>query len=173
MKKILLLTLFSVFAANAFAQTDSLAYQLQRKKINTMLANRRIKFGEYDQSLNRRSGIFGFRTKNDIKNSNAILMEIVQTDDDILQQTKILLDYQVFASKQALTHSAQTDSTNVGFMNTINKLRAQNEKLKQDADTAEQVRAKKAQTSMFIIIGLIVVILLLLRRMFVKRNKNL
>ena len=172
MKKIILLALFSVFIADVYAQvnTDSLAYQLQRKKINGMLDIRRQKFGQYDESLSQHTGIFGLQTKKDIKRSNDILMDIVKTDDDIFQQLKILLDYRTFQQKQVESHSNQADSSNIGFMNEINKLRLQNDKLKHDAEIAEQEREKKAQTSLYIIIGLIVVVLFLLRRIFVKKR---
>src|ERR1700748_2989798 len=125
MKKIFLLTLFSLFTLNIFAQanTDSLAYQLQRKKINGMLDMRRQKFGEYDQSLTQHTGIFGLQTKSDIRRSNDILMDIVKTDDGVFQQLKVLLDYRTFQQKQVETHSTQADSTSIGFMNEINKLR--------------------------------------------------
>lgn len=175
MKKNLLLLLFLFLAVSTFAQvnTDSLAYQLQRKKINSMLDMRHQKFGEYDQSLARHTGIFGFQTKKDIRRSNDILMDIVKTDNDIFQQLKILLDYRTFQQTQVQVHSNQTDSTNIGFMNEINKLRQENAKLKHDTAVAEQERQKKTQTAMYIIIGLLVVILLLLRRMFVKKSSPL
>jgi len=173
MKKILLLALFPLFITDAFAQvkTDSLAYQLQRQKINGMLDMRRQKFGEYDQSLAMHTGIFGMQTKKDIRRSNDILMDIVKTDDDIFKQLRILLDYRAYQQKQIEAHSTQADSSNVGFMNEINKLRSENEKLKHDAELADQERQKKAQLALYIIIGLFVIILFLLRRMFVKKNK--
>jgi hypothetical protein len=74
-----------LFCAYSFAQktnTDSLAYQLQRKKINDMLDVRKQKFGQYDESLSKHTGIFGFQTKKDIRRSNDILMDIVNTDND-------------------------------------------------------------------------------------------
>jgi hypothetical protein len=172
MKKNLLFVLSLFFTASTFAQvnTDSLAYQLQRKKINSMLEMRHQKFGEYDQSLAKHTGIFGFQTKKDIRRSNDILMDIVKTDNDIFQQLKILLDYRTFQQTQVQVHSNQTDSTNIGFMNEINKLRQENEKLKHDVAIAEQERQEKQQTAMYVIIGLLVVVLLLLRRMFVKKG---
>jgi len=172
MKKIILLALFSVFIADVYAQvnTDSLAYQLQRKKINGMLDIRRQKFGQYDESLSQHTGIFGLQTKKDIKRSNDILMDIVKTDDDIFQQLKILLDYRTFQQKQVESHSNQADSSNIGFMNEINKLRLQNDKLVHDAEIADQERQKKTQMSLLIIIGLIVVVVFLLRARFVKKR---
>jgi hypothetical protein len=172
MKYILLLAFCLSFSLSAFAQgnSDSLAYQLQRKKINSMLDMRRKKFGEYDQSLTQHSGIFGMQTKNDIRRSNDILMDIVKADDDIFQQTKILLEYRTFQQKQVEARSTQSDDSNIGFMNEINKLRAQNEKLKNDAVVTEQERQKKAQMALFIIIALFVAVLFLLRRIFVKNR---
>jgi hypothetical protein len=173
MKKILLLSLFTLITSTVFAQvnTDSMAYQLQRKKINGMLDMRRQKFGEYDQSLTQHTGIFGLQTKNDIRRSNDILMDIVKTDDNIFQQLKILLDYRTFQQKQVEAHSTQSDSTNIGFMEEINKLRQQNQKLKHDFEVADQERQKKAQLALYIIIGLFVVIVFLLRKMFVKKDR--
>ena len=138
MKKILLLSLFSIFVINVFAQvgTDSAAYQAQRKKINSMLAVRKQKFGQYDQSLSQHTGIFGLQTKKDIRHSNDILMDIVKTDNDIFVQTKILLDYRTFQQNEAQTHAVEVDSNATGYMSTINKLREQNDKLKISEEAA-------------------------------------
>ena len=148
MKKALLLTLLSFFLVNAFAQvgTDSAAYQAQRTKINSMLAVRKQKFGQYDQSLNMHTGIFGLQTKNDIRRSNEILMDIVKTDDDVYKQLKILLDFRAFQQTQVQTHSHEIEEGTIGYMNTINKLRNQVEQLKaasqkQDEDEAKTIRA--------------------------------
>lgn len=83
MKKIglTLLALFTTAAVVAQKNTDSLAYQMQRAKINAMLAVRAQKFGQYSQSLALHTGIFGLQTKKDIRRSNDILMDIAKTDD--------------------------------------------------------------------------------------------
>ncbi len=136
MKKLIGICLFCLISIYSFAQKagpDSLAYQLQRAKINHMLDLRRIKFSEYDQSLTRHTGIFGLQTKKDIRKSNEILMEIVKTDDDIFRELKILLDYRVFQQQQVETKSTQTENVNLGYMTTINKLRQQIDQLKQEA----------------------------------------
>ena len=172
MKQLFLIFLFSLFLADTFAQvsSDSLAYQAQRKKINTMLVQRKQKFGQYDQSLTRHTGIFGLQTKKDIKASNDILMDIVNTDNDIFVQTKILLDYKTFQQNQAQMHSSETDNTNMGFMSSINTLRAQNEQLKQEASTAEADQQNTKQRALIIIIGLIVAVIFLLRAKYVKKS---
>jgi hypothetical protein len=172
MKQFLLIFLFSLFLADTFAQvsSDSLAYQAQRKKINDMLARRKQKFGQYDASLTKHTGIFGLQTKKDIRVSNDILMDIVKTDNDIFVQTKILLDYRTFQQNQAQAHSSEADSSNIGFMNSINKLRAENARLTQDEVAAVAAQQNTSQRSLFIIIGLLVAVLLLLRAKYVKKK---
>lgn len=137
MKNIVLFAVACVlFIGNTFAQinSDSLAYQLQRKKINSMLDVRAQKFGKYDQSLSQHTGIFGLQTKKDIRRSNDILMDIVKTDNAIYKQLKILLDYRTFQQTQVVDKSKEIESTNLHYMNTINVLRRQNEKLTKEAN---------------------------------------
>ncbi|WP_179414127.1 hypothetical protein HDF19_16720 [Mucilaginibacter sp. E4BP6] len=172
MKKILLLFLLSFFLVDAWAQvgTDSAAYQAQRAKINGMLAVRKQKFGQYDQSLSQHTGIFGLQTKKDIRHSNDILMDIVKTDNDIFVQTKILLDYRTFEQNQAQTHAVEVDSNATGYMATINKLRAENDKLKHDAEVCEGQQKKASTRALAIVIALIVALLFLLRAKYVKKD---
>ncbi|MBS1532881.1 MAG: hypothetical protein JSU01_21435 [Bacteroidetes bacterium] len=117
---------------------DSLAYELQRKKINQMLDDRRAKFGQYDESLKKHTGIFGWQTRKDIRRSNAILMDIARTDDEIFIQTKILLGYRTFQQQQAQAKSTEVQDYSLGYMNTINRLRAQIDKMKADELASEK-----------------------------------
>lgn len=135
-----------------------------------MLALRKQKFGQYEQSLSMHTGIFGLQTKKDIRRSNDILMDIVKTDNDIFVQTKILLEYRTFQQTQVQSRAADADNSNIGFMNTINRLRAQNDKLKREADAAEQQQQKTTQTALALIVGLIIIVLLLLRAKYVKKR---
>jgi len=161
MKKLILFILLFFSSAGAFAQagSDSLAYQLQRTKINEMLADRTAKFGQYSQSLSMHTGIFGLQTKKDIRRSNDILMDIVKTDDDIYKQLKILLEYRTFQQTQVQTHSKETEDNNLGFMTTINKLRDQVDHLKADA---EKQQAQNEKTKhLFIVVFLVMLALIL------------
>jgi len=141
--KIALFTCLACFCyVFSVAQTtknpDSLAYELQRAKINQMLDERHKKFGQYDISLKKHTGIFGLQTKKDIRRSNDILMDIARTDDSIFIQTKILLNYKTFQQQQAQTKSAEVQDNSLGYMNTINRLRAQIDKMKADEAAAEK-----------------------------------
>jgi len=150
------------FGASAQFKTDSLAYQLQRKKINAMLAQRTIKFGQYDESLGKHTGIFGLQTKKDIRRSNEILMDIVKTDNDIYSELKILLEYRTFQQKQVLTHTKETENSTLGYMSTINKLRAQIDNLKKDAEKEQSNEAEQRKIMIITIITLAALIFLMI-----------
>jgi hypothetical protein len=163
MKKLTVFVLLCLFCGCAFAQanSDSLAYQLQRKKINAMLAQRTQKFGQYSESLSMHTGIFGLQTKKDIRRSNDILMDIVKTDDDIYKELKILLEYRTFQQTQVQTTSKQAEDSNIGFMTTINKLRNQIDQLKAETEKQQQEHEKLKHIAIivFIIMGTIIVYL--------------
>ena len=127
MKKLTILFILLAPYFQLFAQTnaDSLAYELQRKKINNLLSIRKEKFGRYDVSLKQHTGIFGLQTKKDIRRSNKILMNIVETDDHIFKEIKILLDYRTFQQTQAQTESEEKDKDRLAYLNTINRLKNQ------------------------------------------------
>ncbi len=134
-----------------------------------MLAQRALKFGQYDESLKMHTGIFGLQTKKDIRNSNDILMDIVATDDTIYQQLKILLDYHAFQEKQLQTHSKDAEQSNIGYMTTINKLRRQIDQLKADAQTQQQSHSQVKNFLVVVVIVLLVSIFCLL--VFNKKQK--
>jgi len=167
MKKLSGLCILCLFPVLVFAQksnSDSLAYQLQRTKINQMLESRRQKFGQYDESLKKHTGIFGLQTKKDIRRSNDILMDIVKTDDDIFRELKILMDYRVFQQQQAQTHSSQSENVTLAYMNTINRLRSQIDLLKQEAQQEKAHQQSQLRLLIGIIVLLFVSILYLLTR---------
>ena len=155
MMKILFASLLCLLCTGLFAQSnnvDSVAYQLQRTKINQMLDVRRQKFGQYDESLSKHTGIFGLQTKKDIRRSNDILMDIVKTDDSIFRELKVLMDYRVFQQQQAQTHSTETENVSLAYMNTINRLRQQTEVLKQDIQKEKEHQASQLRTFIIVLV---------------------
>jgi hypothetical protein len=169
MKKIILLGIFCFLGTGLiYAQTqenaDSAAYQLQRKKINGMLDVRKQRFGQYTQSLNEHTGIFGLQTKSDIRRSNDILMDIVKTDDNIYKELKILLEYRAFQQRQVQNHSKEAEESNLGFMNTINKLRQQNVLLKASALKANEQKESAQRIYIIVIVFMFASILFLINK---------
>ncbi|MES2274710.1 MAG: hypothetical protein V4592_01725 [Bacteroidota bacterium] len=171
MKKLLvyILLLCAFTSARAQTKSDSLAYQLQRDKINAMLDVRRQKFSQYDESLSQHTGIFGLQTKKDIRRSNDILMDIVKTDNEIFRQLKILLDYRAFAQTQVQSHTQEVEGNALAYMATINKLRSQLDMVKKDADhvTTHQYNIEKAMFGI-IVLMLLSILYLISRKSSVK-----
>lgn len=159
MKKLILFLCLLFIATQTFAQqTDSLAYQLQRKKVNDLLGKRSITFNQYFQSLDRHTGIFGLQTKKDIRRSDEILMDIVKTDNAVFKELKVLLDYRTTVQTEVLGRSKESEDRNTSFINTINKLRNQTEKLQ--AESAEN--NKEAEYFKKLLIGAVAFILILI-----------
>jgi len=141
--------------------TDSLTYELQRKKINSMLTERTRKFGEYEESLSKHTGIFGLQTKKDIRRSNEILMGITETDNLIFKQIKVLLDYRMFEQKQVETQKQDVQEANLTYMRTINRLREQNNKLMKEAELREKAVGNERNKYIIAIAVLIITSILL------------
>lgn len=163
MKKLVLalLACLNSYVLMAQISPDSAAYELQRKKINSMLAERSHKFGEYEESLSKHTGIFGLQTKKDIRRSNEILMGITETDNLIFKQIKVLLDYRLFEQKQVETQKNEVQNTNLTYMRTINRLREQNMKLMKEAETQEKTTQKERNKYIIAIAVLIITSILL------------
>jgi hypothetical protein len=67
-----------------------------RMNLQNLLAERAKNFSEYTSSIQKRSGIFGNKTKSDIKKSNEVLLAIVTLDNDIMDALNRALSYKTF-----------------------------------------------------------------------------
>ncbi|MFD0941188.1 hypothetical protein [Pedobacter boryungensis] len=138
-KTAFLFLILSSIAVNLFAQ-DTSAYEIQRLKINALLAERSAKFGQYDESLNTKTGIFGFQTKRDIRNSNEILRQIALNDNDIFKELKILLDYKDLQVEQVKTAVNSNSESIQNYRRSIKNLQDQNESLNNSINKLEKSR---------------------------------
>ncbi|WP_100341534.1 hypothetical protein [Mucilaginibacter auburnensis] len=175
MNKLLMMLLCTVINTAAFGQgrSDSAAYEMQRKKINSMLNERSAKFGQYDASLSQHTGIFGLQTKKDIRRSNEILMDIVRTDNEIYRQLKILLDYRAFQQTQVQQKAKQVENSQLGFLYSIKKLQDEVAKLR-SANEKQAKETERANRNFYIAAALIVLFVVwLLRTAMKNRNKKL
>ncbi len=103
---------------------------------------------KYQESLGKRTGIFGLQTKKDIRRSDDILMDIVKTDNAIYRELKILFDYTIFQKNQVQSHSKEAEKSNLAYMAAINKLRARVDQLKADAAKEQQQEEKIGRSSL-------------------------
>ncbi|OWK70497.1 hypothetical protein [Pedobacter sp. AJM] len=134
MKKYFYLLVVLSVSFQTYAQQDTTAYAAQRVKVNALLAERSAKFGQYDESLNQRTGIFGWQTKKDIKNSNEILREVVLTDNNIFKELKVLMEYKDLQNQQKVAAADHSQERIEGYMKTIKKLQDQNEILQKESN---------------------------------------
>lgn len=156
---IIVFFLSAILATNSLAQNS--AYELQRKKINGLLENRSAKFGQYDESLTMRTGIFGLKTKKDMQRSIDILTEIVKTDNAIFKELKVLLDYKDLEKSQVESKAEESTSRMNSYMLTIRKLQQQNENLKKEAETIENEKQKAINILIASILVIIAVLIIL------------
>jgi hypothetical protein len=155
MKRILLLLFFIARSSIVDAQTDTSAYEAQRSKINSLLAERSVRFGQYEQSLNDRSGIFGFQTKNDIRNSNEILRQIALNDNNIFKELKILLDYKDLQYQQVQTAANVNSERLQSYMAAIKKLQDQNQSLRKQLEEREKEEGGSSYMLLILLVLLI------------------
>jgi len=151
MKKYFYLLSIIFLNFHAFGQQDTSSYASQRVKVNALLEERSAKFGQYDESLNQRTGIFGWQTKKDIKNSNEILRQVVLTDNNIFKELKVLMDYKDLQNQQKVAVADNSQQRIENYMQTIKKLQDQNDALKKES------KIKNQSLATYIIIFLILI----------------
>ncbi|MEP7265867.1 MAG: hypothetical protein ABI772_15285 [Bacteroidota bacterium] len=88
----MIILLSSTLFQNAFAQGD----MMEKQKLRELLDKRKERFSDYFNSMEKRSGIFGNKTKKDLSASNEILKEVVRTDNQIIQVLNRAMDYKTF-----------------------------------------------------------------------------
>lgn len=97
MKYLLIIVLF-LFPQVLFAEVQD----PEKKEFMALVKTRTAMFEEYTLSLNKKSGLFGSRTKNDIRDSQDKLMEIVNIDNKIMNMLNRRLGFRNF-EKQNMT----------------------------------------------------------------------
>ncbi|SFB81884.1 hypothetical protein SAMN05421747_101308 [Parapedobacter composti] len=143
---------FMLFAQQS--SSDTSGYEQQRRKVNELLAQRSARFGQFDESLKKRTGIFGLKTKKDMQASIDILKQIVLTDNDIFRETKALLDYKDFEKSKIAQQATEFDGRINGYIKTISKLQREQNTLEQHIDALE--KSNQLYQGLTVLFGLIV-----------------
>ena len=143
MKSIKSLLLFLVFLgpylSNTYAQqADSTSFEDQRRRVNNLLDERSKKFGDFDKSLEEKTGIFGlFKSKNDMQKSIDILKSIVINDNNIFIETRRLLDLKDSEKERFQQLATEYDQQITAYLKTISQLQKENDKLRDDIKNLE------------------------------------
>ncbi len=124
-----------------------------------MLDDRSSRFNQYDNSLTKRSGIFGLKTKKDMQASNDILTQIVITDNNIFQELKILLDYKDLEKKEVEHRAVTVEGRIDRFQTTITRLQQENERLKVEV---QKQTAKINRLVIYLVVSLFGVFILII-----------
>lgn len=110
-----------------------------RQQLQKLLIERGQKVSAYTQSLQKRSGIFGAKTKKDILGSNEILKDLIKSDDQIIEVLNRVVDFRNYEKVSMvynnLDHHQHLDNL-LRATDTLSKqvtaLRQQNNKLTAD-----------------------------------------
>lgn len=144
---------------------DSLTFESQRARVNKLLDERSRRFGEYDNSLEKKTGVFGlFKTKKDMQKSIDILRNVVINDNNIFMETRKLLDLKDAQSERYQKLATEYDTQVSAYMKTITKLQNENEKLRGDINglqDTDQGSDNKLFFAIIVIIGLVVAVIVL------------
>ena len=167
---LLLLCLSKVTNAQTLINNDSLTYEQQREQVNQLLEDRSKRFGEFDTSLEQKTGIFGiFKTKADMQKSIDILKQIVITDNRVFIETKKLLDLKNYQSERYEALAREYDSQVSAYMKTITKLQNENDKLRQDISTLD-TKDHDSNIFLYLLITVIIILLIVIYQLY-KHNK--
>lgn len=148
------LTSFSASAQNA----DSTSFEAQRMRVNKLIEDRKIKFGEYDLSLEKKTAIFGlFKSKDDMQRTIDILKNIVITDNNIFLETRRLISIKDDEKQKFQNLASEYDKQVSAYMGTINKLQKENEKLKKNVENLE---GSDNSSNIFLYIALAIIAIL-------------
>src|SRR5436190_22467127 len=98
MKKIFLFTLI-LFVSGATVRSQERTTEdrtADRAELQMRLEERQKKFDAYSASLKKRSGFFGGKSKADIQHSNAVLRDIIETDNQIIRVLNRVVDFRTY-----------------------------------------------------------------------------
>src|SRR5690606_7844669 len=154
--------------------SDSISFEQQRERINNLLEERSRRFGEFDNSLRQKTGVFGiFKRKKDMQKSIDILRKIVLTDNDIFLETKKLLDVKGGESEKKANMVKEKDNQVPGYMHTITKIQTENEKLRNQINDLETKQRTLHTTILLLVIAILALGFTLYVRLRSRKHQNL
>src|SRR5215203_552016 len=142
MKNVLLVTALILL----FLYSGAQQIQMQdRMALQNLLAERAKNFSAYTNSIQKRSGIFGNKTKSDIQKSNEVLLAIVTLDNDIMDALNRALSYKTFEKTTDNYSNRDCEQRLQQSMNVTDTLMKQltlvEKKIKQENSTASLYKA--------------------------------
>ena len=128
---LLMLLCFRAGAADSSSADD-------RRQLHDLLEERNKRFEHYLNSLDRKSGIFGNKTKGDLKASQAVLAEIVETDNKIIRTLNRVVDFRNFEKATMNYDLRERDVRLDDLMQSLDKLAKKSESLEERNNKLER-----------------------------------
>ena len=127
-----------------------------RTELLELLKERKQLFEKYNASLSRKSGFFGNKTKNDLRDSQEKLIAVVTTDNKIMNSLSRTLDFRNF-EKQKMSYDVNSFEERLRNLSVLNDtLNSQFIKCKQ-----ENKILKSTIKRLHLYIGFLIVLILL------------
>lgn len=124
----------------------------ERSELQRMVVERQQKFAGYQNSLEKRSGFFGNKTKRDIKASHDTLVEIVKMDNSIISSLNRVLDFRNFEKGNLNYEFAQHNEELDKLVNATDTLRKQVQSLKLSNEKLQSHNNRKQVLIYFLLI---------------------
>lgn len=119
MRYIILLVLLSTLTTLTTKSVTADSKESARKELFQLLENRKEVFENYNTSLKKKSGFFGNRTKNDMRQSHSTLQDIIEMDNKIMNSLNRVIDTKNY-EKTSMTFDAGSNQDRIANLTKVN-----------------------------------------------------
>ncbi len=111
-RKIFFFFFLSILSASALPDST-------RKEMNDLMRTRAVLFKNYSNSLSKKSGFFGNKTKNDLRATHDLLKGIVEQDNKIMDALNRSMEFRTF-EKVTMSFDVQEYTNRIKNISIIN-----------------------------------------------------
>lgn len=133
-------------------------YQLKK-----LLVERKELIGDYGESLEKGTGIFGLQTKRDIKRANEILLGIIRKDNQIMKQLESEADGGKIDVKHIDFERKELEEKNQKNLQIINDLNVKLDEMKLEVDASRGDVNTYKMLTIFLSVMLMIITIRLIR----------
>lgn len=149
-----------------FESVGAKSSDADRAELILLMKERKELYDKYSASLSSKSGFFGNRTKNDLKESQGKLLEIIAVDNKIMNALNRTLDFRNF-EKQSLAYDVNSFEERIRNLNTLNDtLNKQNLKFVEENKVLQKSVKKNRLYLILLLVPFFVFIIFRLKRYF-------